>query len=437
MLSNMIYGCLSQNNSPLSIALNKWIENPKTKISIELDKLQNKEVKSENESKLICEALEIVKTQLQHSFDEKIEDNIYNLSVLFQKVTSKEAALYLNDYGILLLIDILEIIKSKNYKLKKDSSCETMILKMFAFYKNPKGINKLSELVNNDFKNDSYFWNIILNIVSEDDKKYNLIINGLNSKIPTNFLGISYLDMCNSIAIRKSTFKHPFNSDNGFTFLKNILKTSEKEEESYVLSVTTSIPYLAKDYQDMLLQIVRNYKDPNIQIEVAWVEVKIGNENSIDKLVNFAKDYRYSTKAVSYLKELHLESKIPTEINNPDFKALSEMCNWLAHPNEFDAFPDQAFILDKRNLYWPPTNDIRTIYLIKYRYVNYNLDGTDEVGIGLVGSITFSLIGLENILKLKPIELLALHCNWELHKDNFQDIKSGLELLRKYNKDLE
>lgn len=432
----MLFGCFSQNNSPLSKTLKNWIKNPNTEISSELNKISNQEVKNENESKLICEALEILKSQLQNSFDEKIENNIFNVTALFQKATTKEAALYLNDKGITLLIDILELIKSKKYELKSYSSCETMILKMFAFYKNQNGLNKLSELVNTDFKSDSYLWSVILNTVSEDETKFSLIINGLNGKIPAGFLGISYLDMCNSIAIKTNIFKHPFNSQNGFAFLDNIVKNSKSEDESYVVSATASIPFLDKEYQDKLLGLVNDYKNIDIQIEAAWAGAKIGNEKSIDKLVNFAKDYKYSTKAVNYLNELHLENKIPTEINNSDFQALAEMCNWLSHPNEFGSYPDQAIIFDKRNLYWPPTKDTRTIYLIKYTYKKHNEDGSDDVGIGLVGSVTFSLFGLDNMLKLKPIELLAIHCNWELEKENYQDIKSGIELLKKYNKDI-
>lgn len=437
ILSNMILGCFSQNNTPLSKTLKNWIKNPKTEISEELNKIPNQEVKYENESKLICEALDTIKSQLQNSFDETLENNIFNLTALFQTASTKEAALYLNDFGIPLLIDLLETIESKNYELKSYSSCEPMILKMFAFYKNKNGLHKLSELVNSDFKSDNYLWNVILSNVAEDEAKYSKIINGLNGKIPAGLLGISYLDMCNSIAIKINTFEHPFNSSTGFAFLDNIVKKSTPENVSYVVSATASIPFLAKEYQEKLLESVNDYNNIDIQIEAAWAGTKIGKENSVDKLVNFSKDYRYSTKAVSYLQELHLENKIPNETNNSDFQALSEMCSWLSHPNEFGSYPDQAEIFDKKSLYWPPTKDTRVIYLIKYKYKNHNEDGSDEVGIGLVGSVTFSLFGLENMLQLSPIELMAIHCNWELEKENYQDIKSGIEILKKYNKDLE
>ncbi|MBT1695978.1 hypothetical protein KK083_03760 [Fulvivirgaceae bacterium PWU4] len=428
---------LFSQDSALEKTLKAWIKNPTSEISEKLRKISNPEVKAEAESKLICQALGIIKSQLQASFDEKTENNIYELTVLFQSASTKEAANYLNDIGIPLLIDILSAIELKQYKSESFFSCAPMMLKMFAVYKNQKGWNKLAECVKSDFKNEEYMWSVILNAASDNESKYDLIIQALNGKIPSGFLGISYLDMCNAIAIRTNTFKHPFNSPQGFAFLDAIVKNNDPAGESYIVSATASIPFLAKEYQDSLLETVSKHKSIDIQMEAAWAGAKMGGNESVDKLAGFAKDYRYSTKAISYLNELHLENRIPNEIQAPDFQALSEMCNWLAHPNEYGAYPDHAEIFYKTSLYWPPTKDVRPIYLIKYTYKNHKEDGSDDVGIGLVGSVTFSLFGLQNMLTLKPVELLAIHCNWELEKENYQDIKSGIALLKKHNKDIE
>ncbi len=81
----------------------------------------------------------------------------------------------------------------------------------------------------------------------------------------------------------------------------------------------------------------------------------------------------------------------------------------------------------------PPTKDKRSIYIVRYTYNNYNDDGSDEIGIGLVGSITFSLFGTEGILEKTPLEIYALHCNWELEDDNYEDIPKGIKLLKARN----
>jgi hypothetical protein len=428
---------LFSRKKTLSKALEKWIKSPDTDLSDALNDLSDEGgVKEASESKLVCDALAVVKSQLQTSFDETIERNIYELTVLFQEASTEEAARHLNDHGIPLLVDILSIIQDKQYKSESFSSCEPMILKMLALYSNPIGLNKLSHCISIDFRDDDYLWSVTLNALTEHEEKYSPVINGLAGKIPTGFLGISYLDMCNAIAIQNSAFKHPFNSPTGFAYLAALTQDDDPEKESYIVSATASSPFLNKEYQESLLKTVEEHKNIDIQLEAAWAGAKAGNQRNVGKLIDIARNYRYSKKASHYLEELGLGDQIPAEASTFDFQALSEMSSWLAHPNEFGSYPDEAHIFDKRDLYWPPTKDNRTIYLIKYTYKGRNEDGSDEVGIGLVGSVTFSLFGLENMLQLKPIELLAVHCAWELEHEKYQNPAVGLALLKKHNKDI-
>lgn len=425
----------SQSNSKLAIALETWVKNPNTKLSENLKKVGDDDVKNANETRLICEALSIVKKKIAGSFNEAIENDLYELVVLFQQVTTKEAAEQLDEKGIPLLADILKIIHDKNYHLESFASTELMILKMFSIYSNEIGLQMLADLLSRDFKKDEFLWSIILQNVAEEEKKYNLVIKKLAGRIPGDFLGICYLDMCNSINIKLPSFVNPFNSRAGYLYLDSLIRNATSEEQSYVVSATTAIPFIDPSYQEDLLGKIIKYDDIDVRIEASWAGAKLGKKEYVDKLINFAKDYRYSNKAVRYLEELGLDSLIPSEAKDPDFSALSEMCEWLAHPNEFGAYPDKAEIYDKRELFWPPTKDKRVLYIIKYVYKNYNDDNTDETGVGMVGSITFSLFEVDNIDKLKPAEIYAIYCNWELEKKNYEDIKSGLNLLRKYNKD--
>ena len=63
-------------------------------------------------------------------------------------------------------------------------------------------------------------------------------------------------------------------------------------------------------------------------------------------------------------------------------KPLSEMSEWLSHPQEFGAFPDELEIMDTKELHWPPTDDKRNMYAIKYTYKNYHGEGQDLSGVG-------------------------------------------------------
>jgi hypothetical protein len=64
-------------------------------------------------------------------------------------------------------------------------------------------------------------------------------------------------------------------------------------------------------------------------------------------------------------------------------------------------------------MFWPPTNDWRHLWLFKYRYQSTSEDEAGSEGIGMTGSITFSLIDEANV-DMPPEDIYALHCCWEL-----------------------
>jgi hypothetical protein len=117
--------------------------------------------------------------------------------------------------------------------------------------------------------------------------------------------------------------------------------------------------------------------------------------------------------ARQYLEELGHAERIPPAALKPDFRAMAEMCLWLAHPHEFGEPPTDIHLFDTRELDWPPTNDRRRLWLFRYTYAGRGEDGIDEVGLGMVGSITFALFG-ETTAEMSPEDAYGLHCCWEL-----------------------
>lgn len=63
----------------------------------------------------------------------------------------------------------------------------------------------------------------------------------------------------------------------------------------------------------------------------------------------------------------------------------------------------------------------------------------EQVGLGLVGSVTFALMG-ETTADLSPEHAYALHCCWELQfkedprAPEERSIEEGLKMLREYNR---
>jgi hypothetical protein len=59
------------------------------------------------------------------------------------------------------------------------------------------------------------------------------------------------------------------------------------------------------------------------------------------------------------------------------------------------------------------TNETRRLRLIRYRYAKTADEPNESAGVGLVGSITFSLFS-ETTADMPPEDVYALHCCWEL-----------------------
>ena len=134
-------------------------------------------------------------------------------------------------------------------------------------------------------------------------------------------------------------------------------------------------------------------------------------------LVRLCLDRNFSTTACAYLEELGRDDLIPDAANEPHFRALADMCDWLAHPQEFGRSPDEIELYDTRELFWPPTNDVRQLWLFKYRYIAEEKGESDDCGLGMYGSTTFSLFDETNS-DMAPEDVYALHCCWELEAND-------------------
>ncbi len=429
-----------RTHSKLEIAMNQWVfAKKKYQKLTEINKnFRDLHVTSKVEAEAICDGLEYLQGQFASGDYSNLNDNFYSLAVLFQQIKSKEAYKILNDRGILLLaVNFNSYQNVMKEKFAQYSYIEPAIfsLKIFANYSNPDGTKALINAIKSDFAPDEYLWSVIFDLVAENDN-YNLIMKELGDFLPGQFAGISYLDMCNRLAIEGKIIKHPFDSEPGFQLLKKLLLSRDEDKYSYAVSTVAAIPFIKSQYQQELIKLAATHPDINVRIESAWAGAKLGQEQSLRQLVEFARNFCYGHKPLQYLKELGKESMAPTEIKNEDFQALAEMCNWLSHPNEFGSYPDEACIFDKRELYWPPANDHRTMYIIKYTYKGHNDDGSDDTGVGMVGSTTFCLFGIDGLAEYPPEKIYAIHCAWEMDLEDYSNPEPGLKILRKHNPNL-
>ena len=98
-------------------------------------------------------------------------------------------------------------------------------------------------------------------------------------------------------------------------------------------------------------------------MEGAWADAKIGRDAGLERLIAFACTPLHAHRAVRYLEDHGHAGLVPEQSRTPDARALAEMGQWRAHPSELGRAPDAVSIADTRELYWPPTNDQRQLWV--------------------------------------------------------------------------
>jgi hypothetical protein len=161
-------------------------------------------------------------------------------------------------------------------------------------------------------------------------------------------------------------------------------------------------------------------------MEAAWAAVRGGDAQALSRLQEWSKDPKLRWRAVEYLKELGGEPAPIPEEERPQFDAMAEMSEWLEHPLEFGRAPDRLELYDHRRLFWPPRNDLRDVWLFRYRYEGVK----PKEGVGMVGSVTFALFS-EVTAEMTPEDIYALHCVWELGRGGDAPKEQWVQLGRK------
>ncbi len=275
---------------------------------------------------------------------------------------------------------------------------------------------------------------MIFQSIGEGYPLQNELLKALREPLPQRAAGIAYLDWVNGIAAAEP-LDHPFDTEAGRSMLREWLSHSHHDAHAAARSAAAALPFLRPASSSELIQLAREHSLAEVRLLGAFVAAKDGDRSAVDELTKASLDPRTSATAVGHLESLGELNAIPVRAKNPDFMAAAEMCRWLSHPMEFGRPPDDVELRDRRTLFWPPANEARTLWLVRFRYRGTGPNGTDEVGIGLVGSVTFALYG-EVDWDTPPEDVYALHCCWELEVEQDprtpteRSVEAGRELLR-------
>lgn len=426
--------------SALTKALTSWLNDrgrpgqDRKALSDYLPRDRASVVQTQAEANLVCAAIDKARSALGGSDDWAASHDLNCAMALMQQVGSAQARDALIQQGVprlrALVRDHLAAPESK-----RDHTL--FALKLIGMYRQPEDVQLFLDAARAPLEPDSFWWQPAFHGFDEQNPGTSALIAGLADPLPPGFILMVYLDKCNALAIAGHLDSHPFASPAGVAALEAWLSSTKQDETSYAISACVALPFIGAPDRERLLQLTDRHPAAAVQMEAAWVRARLEIAVGADRLIDFARDARYSAQAIGYLKELGLDARVPAEVRHPDFVALAEMCQWLAHPNEMGRPPDEIQLADARELHWPPTRDRRRLWTFRYRYDQGAGEAAEE-GYGLVGSVTWAMFGT-NTIELSLDDVYALHCAWELqHAEDPRapedvSVAAGREILAKYN----
>jgi hypothetical protein len=334
---------------------------------------------------------------------------LYHLALLFQNRASDDATRYLRDRGLPELARLFD-----DAFAWEDCPAEPLVVccKIFALYAHAPGVPRIAAAVRR--WPDEHRWHVAFGLLAEETHPHGpALADALRDPLPEGFAAIALLDLANTLSRQNRLPAHPYGSRAGRLRLERWLTDPDPARFSYAHSAAAALPFLDPAARNALAALAMDHPDPRVQMETAWASAYRGGTAGVAFLARMCEDPNHSLAARRYLDELGMGDRVPAKALDPNFEAMAKMCNWLAHPNEFGAPPTKIELYDTRELDWPPTNDRRRVWLFKYTYAGRNPDGSDEVGLGMVGSITFALFG-ETTADTSPEDAYGIHCCWEL-----------------------
>ncbi len=396
-----------EETSPLAEALARGLSN-KTDLNSELNALSNYSLKSEGDARLLSRALAGIISRLISDEDTSL---LRTFLGFFQGVESREAYDVVRIEGVPHLLSVFDAKLDRISAEEDTAEALLFLLKIVSLYRHEGVVERVETAARRPLKPGSYLWSALFDTFDETHPYRTAVLNRLREPLPPGFIGVAYLDLANASAREGYLSTHPFDTSEGRARLQSML--TDRSNPSYAASASGALSFVSGPARDQLLALAMEHDSISVQLEAARASAKAGSETGLSLLVRTCKDPAHSRAAAHYLTELGRGDLIPSEALAPDFMAVAVMSAWLAHPMEYGRPPNAIELIDSREIFWPPTNDRRRLWIVAYRYDSGGPGGEIEQGVGLVGSITFGLH--EEVTREMPLEdIYALHCCWEL-----------------------
>lgn len=402
--------------SPLQAALECGLA-PGGDLDAALERLGDYSLSTEADARALASAIETLASSMAlgkaraGDHGALVYSLLHRVVVLVQSVETREAYDILRERSIPRLLEVFDA------RLNAGDPDETddllFLLKVAAMYRVEGAVERIAAAARVPLLRDGFLWTAIIAAFDQNHPYRLALLNRLREPFPGGEACAAYLDLANTMVREGLVTDHPFNTREGRARLRSFLTDRDMRHAGRALSASRSLVAIDRPDRDELLALAMDHPHEPVQMESAWAAARLGSEGAIKLLARACLDPKQSKRAVAYLTELGQGGRIPSEARDPDFQAIAELSAWLAHPMEFGRPPDEIAVVDSRELNWPPTNDRRRLWVVRYGYEQSPGGRAGESGYGLVGSVTFALFS-EATLEMTPGDVYALHCCWEL-----------------------
>ena len=395
--------------TPLQLALDRGMRRARN-LGMSWGNWENTPSRRKSDAEAVCRALARCVRDAALSPG---ETSLQALITLFQDVEGRDCPAFLPmvEVGLPILIDLVDAGCEEESGIDPDDVL--FALKILVIYGTSEGTDTVIRAAQKPFQPDSYWWHLILQPYGDGHPECDRLFRALSNPLPEDFLALSLVDSANSALDKGVGHEHPFDNNAGKRQLERWLTVHDCGHSGYAVSAAAALPYISSPWRDRLLSIALEHAGDEVRLEAAYAAARLGRDGGIERLARFCLDVNRAEKAREYLGQLSREDVIPPGALDPDFRAKAEFSRWLAHPNELGRPPDELEIVDRRELFWPPDFERKTLRLIKYRLRDTTGLMDEAVGLGLVGSVTFCLSG-ERLEERPPEDAYAAHCYWEL-----------------------
>jgi len=416
----------------LMVILNK-VEKSNWQDMDDLYEISDQDITNTRDATRICQAL--AGYMSTHDDPIHLRSHLPTLISFFQYSVSPGATNAFTKEGLPLL---RELIRQSMDEGKGASINVMFVLRVLASYQQAEDVAMVARLANAEFCSDREIWSPVFCSYADEQSQLSVqMVDALRDLRSHPIILIAYLDAVNEIAQLGIMKNHPFNTELGLELLRRWLNGDDKSA-FYAYGATAALPFISKLSRAPLFELALEHPNVLVKLQAAWLRAELGDKNGVNILRFYSLAPQYSLIAESYLFKLGLLTKIPVKTRAPEFRARAIMANWLLKVRELDYPPDRVDVIDHRQLFWPPTHDVRNFWLVKFMF---EMDRTDKNldGVGLVGFEVREVFGEES-LSLSAEELYGLSCARvsgyarntgvnELQKE----IEYGMALLREHN----